>query len=159
MEKETRDVFFSLGGSSGSARVYDEKVAGRGEQGIEASRDDASAAVVESGRQSKTGIAAHGRNTGKQPLFSANFGTKQAWASAQEPAIRTQGGHDSETQTTALPFVYLFIPYMSPSLPKPVHHTEICCFCWIHQYRRTAAFTCENTLLKTKTSLSIMQGN
>ncbi|CAM9361079.1 unnamed protein product, partial [Pylaiella littoralis] len=89
MEQETRDIFFSLGGSIGGARVNDNRVAGRGQQGTEASRDNACAAAG-SGQQNKTEIAAHGRNT-DQPLFSAYFGTKQAWTSVQEPAIRTQG--------------------------------------------------------------------
>lgn len=115
MEQETRGVFFSLGGSSGSARVYDEKVAGRGEQGTEAARDDTSAAA-DSGRQSKTGTTAHGSNN-KQPIFSANFGTKQAWASIQEPAIRTQGRHHRETQIFLHCFVYLCALHI-PVLPK-----------------------------------------
>lgn len=96
MEQETRDIFFSLGGSIGGARVNDNRVAGRGQQGTEASRDNACAAAG-SGQQNKTEIAAHGRNT-DQPLFSAYFGTKQAWTSVQEPAIRTQGRHDKENR-------------------------------------------------------------
>lgn len=68
MAQETRHVFFSL--DSGRAGEAPQNTA------------------AESGRQKKPGI--DGRGKTKKP-FSANFGTKQAWESAAQPAIRTQG--------------------------------------------------------------------
>lgn len=136
MEQETRGEFFSLGCSSGSARVYDDGVAGSGEQGPEASRDDAAASG--SGQQTKKGTAGHGRNN-KQP-FSANFGTKQAWASVQQPAIRTQGRHDRENRVDATSTT------RSLSQPQPVRHMERD-ICVLSTECRTAVFTC-STFLK-----------
>lgn len=68
MAQETRHVFFSLDG--GRACEAPQPLA------------------AECGQQRKPGTDGHGKT--KKP-FSANFGTKQAWESAPQPAIRTQG--------------------------------------------------------------------
>ncbi|CAN0499189.1 unnamed protein product, partial [Ectocarpus sp. 12 AP-2014] len=87
MERETRNVFFSLGCGSGS---------GKGCKGI---------AGENKVRDTSQGAGADG-NAINVKRFSANFGRKEAWTPMSEPEIRTQGpylgknGCASSTKTT-----------------------------------------------------------
>ncbi|CAM9967825.1 unnamed protein product, partial [Ectocarpus sp. 12 AP-2014] len=89
MERETRNVFFSLGCGSGSEKGC-EGVAGENKA-----------------RDTSRGAGADG-NAVKVKRFSANFGRKEAWTPMSEPEIRTQGpylgknGCASSTKTTSL---------------------------------------------------------
>ncbi|CAM9138126.1 unnamed protein product, partial [Ectocarpus sp. 6 AP-2014] len=88
MERETRNVFFSLGCGSGS---------GKGCEGV---------AGENKARDTSRGAGADG-NAISVKRFSANFGRKEAWTPMSEPEIRTQGpylgknGCASSTKTTS----------------------------------------------------------
>lgn len=70
MERETRNVFFSLACGSGSGKGC--------EAGVNKARDTSRGAGADV-------------NAKKGQRFSANFGRKEAWTPMSEPEIRTQG--------------------------------------------------------------------